>query len=109
MKGVALKEVDIQRQICDYLAMKKHFFWRQNNTPVFDPSKGTFRAMPKYSMMGLPDIMVVTDGGFMVFLEIKAPKGQMSPHQKEFKRRCEEKGAEYYCVKSLDEVIEIGL
>lgn len=57
------KESDIQRAICDCLALKKHFFWRQNTTPIFDPTKKTFRKMPKYSLKGVPDIIVLWQSG----------------------------------------------
>lgn len=104
-----ISESDIQRTICDYLDRKKHFFWRANNTPIYDPTRKQFRAMPKYAIRGLPDITIITDGGFAVFLEVKKPKGTQSEHQKEFQRRCKEKGCEYHVVKSLEDVIELGL
>jgi hypothetical protein len=104
-----MKESDVQRQICDYLACKKHFFWRQNTTPIYDPTRKSFRRMPKYSMKGVADIVVITDGGYAVFLEIKKKGSYQSPDQKEFQRRCEEKGCEYYVVRDLSELTEIGL
>lgn len=102
------KESDIQRTICDYLALKKHFFWRQNTTPVFDPTKKSFRRMPKYSMKGVPDIIVLWKS-FPVFLEVKAKGKVQSPEQKEFQAKCEKQGIEYYVVRKLSEVQEIGL
>jgi hypothetical protein len=49
-----MKESDIVRTICDYLALKKQLFWRNNNTPIYDPAAQRFRAMPKYTMKRLP-------------------------------------------------------
>jgi hypothetical protein len=55
------KESDIQRAICDYLACRKVFFWRQNTAPTFDRATQSYRAMPKampkYAMRGVPDII----------------------------------------------------
>lgn len=105
------KEIEIQSTIIDYLFLKKHFFIRLNNIPpVQRGADGSmrFRRMPKGSMLGLPDIMIIGDGGFTTFLEVKDPKGKLSENQVEFKRRCDEKGAEYRIVKSLDDVIELG-
>ncbi len=102
------EETKIQSAIIDYLFLKKHFFVRLNNIPPFDPVKRAFRKMPKGSVKGLPDIMVITDGGYIVFLEIK-DKSKQSPDQKEFQRRCTEKGAEYWIIKSIDDVKNIGL
>lgn len=102
-------ESDIQRQVCDYLALKHHFFWRGNNTPIYDSANKRFRAMPKYAPQGLPDIQIITDGGFTVFLEIKRKGGKQSDNQKEFEQKCKDKGAEYYLITDLKQVIELGL
>jgi hypothetical protein len=106
-----MSEIQIQSAILDYLILKKRFVVRLNNIPPVQNVGGkmVFRRMPKGSVLGLPDIMVLTDGGYAVFLEIKAPKGKQSENQKQFQRRCEEVGCEYYVIRSLEEVIEIGL
>lgn len=104
-----MKESDLQRTVCEYLTRKKHFFWRQNNTPIFDPIQRRFRKMSKYTMKGIPDIVVLTDGGYAVFLELKAKTGRLSPEQKEFQARCEAIGCEYYVVRKLEDVILVGL
>ncbi len=104
------KETEIQRAICDYLALKKHFFWRQNTGAMIDHKSGkvTFKAMPKYSMNGIPDIIVIHQG-FFIGLEVKREKTKQSPSQIEFEKRCKEAGGEYYVVRSIDDVKEIGL
>ena len=102
------KESDIQLAVCDYLSLRKHFFWRNNNVPMYDPTRGAYRAMPKYGMKGVPDVIVIKDG-FFIGLEIKTRKGKQSPEQKEFERRAKEAGAEYYVIKGVDELQEIGL
>lgn len=104
-----MKEVDIQRQVCDYLALRKHFFWRNNNTPIFDKGKMVFRAMPKYTMKGIPDIIIIDDTGHFIGLEIKKPKTYQSKEQKEFEARCKENGAEYYVIRKFEDLKEIGL
>ncbi len=63
-------EKDIQRSICDWLFTEGYFFWRQNTVPVFH--KGEFRALPKYTPRGLPDIMIISFGKF-IGLEVKRP------------------------------------
>jgi hypothetical protein len=102
------KEVDIQRAICDYLALKKHFFWRNNNTPIFDATAKRFRAMPKYSMMGLPDIIVLRSGKF-IGIEVKREKGNLSDHQHKFAQACVLNGGDYIVARSIDDVVKIGL
>lgn len=97
-------EKDIQKQICEWLALKGVFFWRSNNMPVF--SEGKFRAMPKYAPKGLPDIICVIKGRF-VGLEVKRPKGYTNPKtrydQETFCKNVRNNGGFYAVVHSIDE------
>jgi hypothetical protein len=104
-----LKEGEIQRAICDYLALKKHFFGRQNTAPVFDPVNKRFRSLPKYSMRGVPDIIVISKGGDFIGIEVKGEKGMLSEHQEAFRKLCNEHGVTYIVAKSVDDVIAQGL
>jgi hypothetical protein len=107
---MASNEIAIQSGIIDYLYLKKHFFVRLNNIPPVQTVNGkmVFRRLPKGSVKGLPDILVLTDGGYAVFLEVK-DKSKQSPDQIEFQRNCKEKGCEYHIVRSIDDVKNIGL
>lgn len=102
-----MKENDIQNAICDYLALRKQCFWRQNSVGVYDPHKKTFRSLPKYARRGVADIILI-DGGHAVFLEVKTKTGRQSPHQKEFQALVEEAGAEYFVVRSVEDVQALG-
>ncbi len=102
------KEKEIQLAICEYLTMKGVFFWRQNTSPIFDTKANRYRPMPKYSMTGVPDIIVIRDGIF-VGLEVKRQGAKLSDSQKTFRDKCIEAGAEYHVVSSIDEVEKIGL
>lgn len=99
-------EKEIQLTVCDYLERKRYMFWRQNTAPVWD--KDHFRSMPKYSMKGVPDIILIKDGQF-IGLEIKRPKGIQSDIQKIFQHKCEKAGGRYHLITSLEEVIKLGL
>ena len=102
-------ESEIQNMLCEYLALKKRFFWRNNNIPVFDSKTRSYRSMPKYAMKGVADIIVITDGGFVCFIEVKRPKGKQSEDQVEFERLCKKWGAEYHVIWSIEQLKEIGL
>lgn len=106
--SLKLTESQIQCSICEYLERKRRFFSRVNNIPVFDPKRKTFRALPKYTRKGFPDIIVFHNGD-TICLEVKAPKGMLSQDQKLFKADCEKHRIEYYVVRSIEDVIEIGL
>ena len=101
-------EKDIQLAICELLALKKQFFWRQNTAPAVqkDASGWRFRSMPAYSKKGVPDIIWIRNGKF-IGLEVKRPKGIQSDVQKEFESACKEAGGEYYVVTSVDDVIKM--
>jgi hypothetical protein len=94
--------------LCDYLAMRGHFFWRSNNVPVFDKAGGFFRKLPKYTMKGLPDICVIRAGKF-IGIEAKAGSGRLSPEQVEFGRLCVKNGGDYIVARSIDDVQGAGL
>ena len=64
--------------------------------------------MPKYSMRGVPDIILILKGNF-VGLEVKPPGKYQSPEQKEFERNCLAAGGEYHVVRSIEDLQAIGL
>jgi len=107
---VAIKRTESQilTSICEYLALKKYFFWRSNNVPIYDSRKGCYRAMPKYARKGLPDIMVLHKSTFYG-LEVKKDKGKLSEEQKEIRDLVELNGGEYFVVRSVRDVMEAGL
>ena len=109
MKTKEPLERDIQSAVCEYLSMKRYFFWRNNTTPIYDSTRQVFRAMPKYALRGVSDIIVITNGGKAVFLEVKRPKGKQSEDQIEFERLCKKWGAKYHVVTSVDQLSELGL
>ena len=55
---------------------------------------------------GTPD-MVVLDAGRAIFLELKAPKGRVSPAQEACHKALRRAGATVYVVRSLDEAIAV--
>jgi hypothetical protein len=95
-----VKESDIQRQILDYLALKRVFHYR-NNSGAFKDSHNHFY---RFGALGSPDIICVIDGQF-VGIEVKAPKGRQSDHQKAFQANLVTAGGKYVLAYSLDDVI----
>jgi hypothetical protein len=63
--------------------------------------------MPKPSMSGVPDIIVVHVGR-PCFLEVKRPGTYQSPDQHQFQEDEERAGAQY-AVRSIDDVQSLGL
>lgn len=94
--------------LCDYLALRRHFFYRSNNVPVFDRARGAYRALPKYTMKGIPDITVVKDGRY-IGIEAKAGSGRLSADQIQFKNDVERAGGTYLLARSIDDLRTKGL
>lgn len=104
-------EGEIQNTICEYLDIKRRFFFRLNNIPAFNRSEGggvTMRRLPKFTPRGLPDIIVVAGGQFIA-LEVKSAIGKQSPDQKIIQSDIEKHGGKYFVVRSIEDVQAIGL
>lgn len=104
-------EGEIQTAICEYLDIKKRFFFRLNNIPAFNRNEGggfTMRRLPKFTPRGLPDIIVVAGGQFIA-LEVKSAIGKQSPDQKIIQKDIEKHGGKYFVVRSIEDVQAIGL
>jgi hypothetical protein len=105
--GIPL-EKDIQRQICEWLQLKKYFFWRANNIPVYGKNNAgakTFRSLPKFTPRGLPDIMLINRGIF-VAIEVKRPGAKLRPEQAEFGAKCVLNNAHYLVATSIENLQE---
>lgn len=101
-------EGNVLNAVCEYLEYKRHTFWRTNTHGVYDTVKKTFRTMPKYALKGVSDLILLKDGK-AIFIEVKAPKGVLSEHQKDFGAIVTNAGAEYIVVRSIDDIISKGL
>jgi hypothetical protein len=95
-----MKESELQKSILDYLAWKRIFHYRNNSGAFVDSQKHFYR----FGALGNPDIICVINGQY-VGIEVKAPKGKQSEHQKEFQKRLEAEGGRYLLAYSLDDVI----
>jgi hypothetical protein len=102
------KETDIQRAICDYLALKGHFFSRTNNAPIFDTGRKAFRALPKYTRKGWPDICLIKSGTFYG-IEVKTNIGKLSAEQVQMQNDIEQNGGVYVLARCIDDVQHAGL
>ena len=54
------------------------------------------------SAKGIPDLLVMKDGRVW-FVEIKTPKGKLSPYQERMKAMCEYYGVPYVVIRSVEE------
>lgn len=97
-------EKEIQASICSYLDLRKHFWWR-NNSGALKTERGGFI---RFGTPGSPDIIVV-HAGRRFFLEVKGLGNYQSAEQRQFQQRAEAAGPCYAVVRSIDEVVCLGL
>ena len=105
---MATKETAIQSAICDYLALKGYLFSRTNNAPIYDTGRKAFRALPKYTRKGWPDICLIKNGKFYG-IEVKSEVGRLSLEQEELGRDIIIHGGMYVVARSIDDVQAAGL
>ena len=104
-------EGTIQASCFEYLAAKKHFFFRLNNIPVSDVNKKGerfFRKMSEWTPKGLPDAVVVAKGIF-IGLEFKDKGKDLSPDQLAIHKKIILAGGECHVIRSIEDLQAIGL
>jgi hypothetical protein len=97
-----MKESDVQRQILDWLALKRIFHYRNNSGAFVDSQKHFYR----FGAVGSPDIVCVIKGQY-VGIEVKALRGKQSEHQKGFQKQLEVAGGRYVLAYCLEDVISV--
>ena len=99
-----VKEAEIQAAILEYLRLRRHFFFRCNSG-AFKTQHGSF---VRFGTPGCPDIIGCVDGKF-VGLEVKTAKGMLSDDQEAFAASLLAAGGRYHVVRSIHDVIALGL
>lgn len=85
-------ESQIKGQIKKYLDLKQVFWWYN------------LAGMGAYK--GIPDIFAIKDG-VIYGIEVKTPKGVLSPHQVEFQALLTKHGGLYLTARSVEDVIKL--
>ena len=104
-----LSEGDIKRAVSDYLEYKQNageLYFDRLNSGSFIEVRGQTRRRVKGCRAGTADFFVLKSGR-VIFLEIKSAKGKLRTEQKCFKTLVEGFGAEYYIIRSIEELAEI--
>ena len=101
-------EHDIQKQILDWLKLNHIFHWRNNTGAVASSYRWKSRFF-RFGAVGSPDIFVMF-GNRIYGIEVKGPKGKLSPAQEEFRDRFRCAGGVYIVARGLQDVIsEFGV
>lgn len=104
---MAKPEARLQRAIVDLLAVYEKQGWLAYyavpNKPRSKVQGGLEKRMG--SRKGMTDLVVLLTGGASVYLELKAPKGKLKPHQIEWRDRLTRLGFKWVLVKSVDDLM----
>ena len=87
-----------------YLTMKGVFHYRNNSGALKTVNGGFMR----FGAVGSPDIICVVKGIY-VGLECKMGSGRLSEAQVAFKERLQAVGGQYWIIRDLQDLIDIGL
>src|ERR1035441_8428025 len=94
-------EQSIQRALLEYLNWKYIFCWKVTTTGSFVQSRNTW--IPSQAP-GVSDILGVLKGGRILAIEVKSPKGRVSPQQDRFIDNINENGGLAFVARSIEEV-----
>lgn len=100
-------EKAIETQILNVLKLKGLFFWKNQTTGIFDPTRKVFRKTKNpHAINGVSDILGCIQGRF-VAIEVKSKTGKMSESQKQFQSKINHEGGLAFTVNNLDSCLEI--
>lgn len=100
-----MKESAIQRQILDWLERSHIFCWRHNVGGMAGSHKGK-RWFVRFGKPGMPDIFAVWRG-LITAIEVKGPKGRLSPEQEAWRDEFRRAGGFYVVARRLEDVTEL--
>jgi hypothetical protein len=102
-------EAELKQGVQDYLQYKQNqgvlYFDRLNSGEAIIET-GDSRRRIMLCRPGTADMFLILKGS-LIFLELKTETGKQSPEQKEFEAQVTWHGAEYYVIRSLDELIKL--
>lgn len=104
---IKFSEKDVKKAVLSYLDAKKHLYFVVQNQGQYDPRKGVYHRFK--GTRGAPDLMVHIGAGVWYCIELKSSTGRQSKDQREFQKKVEEKHGDYYIVRNINDLIQIGL
>ena len=96
-------EKEIQKQIIDYLRIKRWVVIKFNNVGIF--KQETKKYIPP-SQKGIADLSVCSPQGRFIAIEVKREKGIVTEDQKAFGEEIEARHGIYLVARSIDDIIK---
>jgi hypothetical protein len=100
-------ESHIEETILQYLNYSGWLAWKNISSGNWDAKRKCYRKhKSKFAIPGVSDIIAIKNGR-VLFLEVKTKAGRLLDSQIIFKRILQEKGGEYFIVRSVEDTMEI--
>jgi len=94
----------IEAKILCFLSELGIWSWKNPSVGTYSPKQGVFlKSRNKFHKNGVSDIIAVHNGK-CIFIEVKAPKGRVSPEQALFIKQANERLALAFVARSVGEV-----
>lgn len=100
---MAQPEKIIENQLISWLQWKSIFTFKVRTTGTFDQKLGRFRGASRLYKTGVSDILGIYKGRFIA-IEVKAPKGRLSPNQILFQQEVKEHGGIALTIRSVEQL-----
>ncbi len=97
-------EAIIQNQIMSFLKFKGIFAWQNKSQGTFDAKRKRYRTPGAWFMRGTADILGCLPDGRLLAIEVKTPKGSLTPEQKTFLQETKLRGALSLVARSVADV-----
>jgi VRR-NUC domain len=99
-------EQAIQRTILELLRWRGIFCWKNNTAGIYVRARNTY--IPSHAP-GVADILGILDSRFgrsgaFLAVEVKSPKGKLSPHQEAFLKEINDRGGLAIVARSVEDV-----
>ena len=99
-----MKEQEIQKQIIDYLKLKKFVVFKHRNVGIYKKSTGTYIPL-SYGEKGISDIIACSPNGVFCAIEVKNKGGKPSQEQTEFLDRVRRNKGVGILAYNLDDIL----
>lgn len=99
-----MKESDRELIVLDWLNKRGIFAWKCKTQGTYDPIKGVFRSLGKFSLKGISDILGCMPNGQFLAIEMKTPIGRLSKEQKAFLNKINRQGGKAFVARNVEDV-----
>lgn len=106
-KQPKILEANVKKAVYKYLSVKGYFWWPSKTVGVWSKKKQCYLKDP-WLKKGISDIMLLK-GGVLYALELKGSETPWSKEQQQFEYDISSEGGQYYIIRSIDDLQEIGL